>query len=167
MNKFRVVFAGAALLLMFSLSILGAQAAPPNAPAGPMTTDPGSAPYIDNAMHNLPANSSTWYRFEYAGDPAGATVTLVNGTNSGMGFKVFTTGQLPDWWTDNALGQGTPQQVNCNSGRPADYGGCSAADLTWVTHTREGATFYVLVANNTSGAMDYQLTATGPGVVQE
>jgi hypothetical protein len=163
MNKFKVVIAGAALLLLFSLSLVGAQAAP-TTPPGQVVTDPNAAPYIDNGMHSLPANGWTWYRFDYAGDQSDIVLDLVNGNNSGMGFKVFTQAQLNDWWEATPTGQGTPQMINCTDNLPATGGGCATNDLLWVSRGREGNSYYVLVANNNSSPMTYQLTVQGTGV---
>ncbi len=126
--------------------------------------DPAHAAVMDNQGHVIPANGSLWYRFDYAGDRSGITITLPNGTNSGLGFNVFTPGQIGDWWDEHPVGRGTAQAVNCNTGIPEESGGCQAGDLTWDGNFNASATYYVQVFNDNADPMTAQLMIQGDGV---
>lgn len=147
----------AALALALGVGSLPAAAAPGN-------SFPGGSAYVDNQTHSISPNTSLWYRFEYAGDRSMITLTLVNGTNSGVAFDVFTPGQIADWWDEAPIGRGTPQALNCSSGMPQSGGACQANDLTWVGNFPESGTYYVDVVNHNSGAMNFTLTIAGTGV---
>ena len=147
----------AAVALALTVSALPAAAAPGN-------TFPGGSSSIDNQTHSVPANAALWYSFNYAGDRSAITLTLVNGTKSGVGFDVFTPGQIGDWWDATPIGRGTPQALNCSSGLPQEGGACQANDLTWVGNFPASGTYYVEVVNNDDSAMNFQLTIAGSGV---
>jgi hypothetical protein len=138
--------------------------APPKVPGVSGNIDPGHATVIDNQGHMIPANSSLWYRFNYAGDRSAITVTLANGTNSGLGFNVFTPAQVGDWWDEKPVGRGTAQTVNCDTGQPDESGGCQAYDLSWIGDFNASGTYYVQVVNNNANPMTAQLTIQGDGV---
>ncbi|MGB8643848.1 MAG: hypothetical protein WCF84_01300 [Anaerolineae bacterium] len=127
-------------------------------------TDPGHAMVMDNAAHSIPANGSAWYRFDYAGDRSQITVSLVNGNNSGLGFKVFTPAQIADWWEIAPIGQGTPQQLNCDSGLPQPEGQCQSNDLMWMGQFNANGTYYVQLNNTNSNPVDATLKIQGDGV---
>src|SRR5262249_8690212 len=92
------------------------------------------------------------------------TITLVNGTNSGVSFDVFTPSQIGDWWDEHPIGRGTPQAINCATGLPEDNGGCQANDLTWVGDFNDSGTYYVEVVNSTDAILNAQVTIQGSGV---
>jgi hypothetical protein len=147
----------AALALVLSAGALPAAAAPGN-------TFPGGSTYIDNQTHSISPNTPLWYRFDYAGDRSVITLTLVNGTKSGVGFNVFTPAQIGDWWSETPIGRGTPQALNCSSGMPETGGACQASDLTWVGNFPEGGTYYVEAVDNNMSNANFQLTIAGSGV---
>lgn len=126
--------------------------------------DPGHAAVMDNNSHTFPADTSLWYRFDYAGDKSEITVTLVNAANSGLEFSVFTPGQVGDWWDEQPIGRGTAQQLSCNTGLPAPYGACQSNDLSWVGKFNAPGTYYVQVFNSNDNPMTGQLTIQGDGV---
>ncbi len=139
----------------------------PKTPAAAGTTsntDPGHAVFIDNAPHTIPANGSLWYSFNYAGDRSQINVTLVNGANSGVGFKVFTPAQIGDWWETAPIGQGTAQVLNCNTGMPSESGGCQSNDLIWIGQFNANGTYYVEVVNNNSTPVTAQIKIQGDSV---
>lgn len=139
-----------------------AQPAVPSPSGG--NIDPGHAMVLDNQGHTIPANSSLWYRFNYAGDRSAITITLLNGTNSGLGFNVFTPAQVGDWWDEKPVGRGTAQTVNCDTGLPEESGGCQAYDLSWIGDFNASGTYYVQLVNNNSNATTAQLTIQGDSV---
>jgi hypothetical protein len=151
------------MLLLAGLAIaLSASALP--AAAAPGNTFPGGSAYVDNQSHSISPDASLWYRFDYAGDRSAITLTLVNGTNSGVGFNVFTPAQIGDWWDEPPVGRGTAQALSCNTGMPENGGACADTSLTWVGNFPENGTYYVKVVNNNSGALTFQLTIAGSGV---
>ena len=127
-------------------------------------TFPGGAAVLDNQPHTIPANGSLWYRFNYVSNHTQVTVTLVNGTSSGLGFNVFTSGQLGDWWDESPVGRGTTQRVNCANGTSTVSGGCQSSDLTWAGSFNDNGTYYVQVWNDNSTPTTAQVTIQGAGV---
>lgn len=148
----------AGLALLFGASTLPALAAPP------ANVSPPTAAYLDNQTHSIPANSSLWYQFGYAGDRSQVVLTLMNGTNSGVGFNVFTPAQISDWWELSPIGRGTSEPVNCDTSEPMQKGKCQSSDLMWVGNFDVGEAYYVQVVNNNSTPTAAQLTIQGDGV---
>ena len=117
---------------------------------------------IQGQTQTVPGNSSLWYRFDYQGDSTPGqrdTVTIVmpNGTDSGLGFKVWTPGQISDWWELTPIGQGTSQNLRDSNGTPADYGQVQSSDLSWKGTFGETGTYYVQVENKTDSPLTFQL----------
>jgi hypothetical protein len=127
-------------------------------------TDPGHAVVIDNTSHAIPTNSSRWYSFGYAGDRSQITVTLVNGSNSGLAFNVFTPAEIVNRWDATPVGRGTSYAINCTTGLPQEGGACQSSDLTWSGNFNASGTYYVQLVNNTGSTMSFQLTVQGSGV---
>ncbi len=144
-------------------SAASAGAAPPTTPAG-ANTDSYHAAAIDGQPHSIPANTGLWYQFSYdagsRGDRPVVTVKLVNGTHSGVGFKVYTAAQALTWYDSDThpVGQGTSYAVNCDTGEAQEGGGCQSNDLNWMGRFNFGGTFYVQVVNNNLNAVTFQLT---------
>ena len=113
------------------------------------------ATYLDNQWHTIGASATLWYAFGYAGDRTTVTLTLVNGVQLGMSFKLYA----PDKPSDQPIGQGTSSLVNCNNGNR-----CPSPDLTWTGGTSSPGTYYVQVINNTSVAKSFLLTVSNGGV---
>jgi hypothetical protein len=113
------------------------------------------ATYLDNQWHSIGPGATLWYAFGYAGDRTTVTITLVNGVQLGMTFKLYA----PDKPSDRPIGQGTSGLVNCNDGNR-----CPAPDLTWTGGASSGGTYYVQVINNTLVAKSFLLTITNGGV---
>ncbi len=137
----------------------------------------GPVAYLDNQSHTVPANGSVLYRFDYAinndtGEHPITTMTLVNGTNSGLGFQVWTLDNVKlaqrsdaTSTTDNIpVGRGTPQAVDCDTGEIEGSGGCQSADLIWRGALGGTGTYYVLVTNGNSSPADFLLKVEGNGV---
>lgn len=165
MKRLRYVVALlAGLALLSALSILPAGAAPPESNAvAPTNTEPATAALIQGQTMTVPGNSSLWFKFDYPGDAvrgqrSTAIVVLPNGTNSGLGFKVYSPEQINDWWELTPMGQGTAQEVRLSNGTPADYGSAVSDDLSWQGSMGEGGPYYVQVTNPTAYPLSFQLT---------
>jgi hypothetical protein len=146
-------------LVLTALLSLGAMTA---AAQGPIA-------FLDNTSHTLAANASQLYRFDYAVDTLNnvrpvTTITLVNATNSGLGFQVWTPETVNDMADNKPIGIGTPQTVDCNTGEITAAGGCQSPDLTWSGAFGTSGTYYVLVTNNTNNQLNYMFKVQGSGV---
>lgn len=134
--------------------------------SNPSNYDPAHALAISSTPQTIPATTSRWYMFNYAGDKSAATVRLLNGNRNGLQFNVFTPEQIADWWEATPIGKGTPQGVNCNTGEPSVGVQCSSDDLLWVGQFNSGGPIYVQVYNPTSSPVDAPLMVEGSGVMQ-
>lgn len=153
------------ILLVAALAVLGGASVLPVGAAAPTNTFPGGAEYIDNRSHTIPANMGLWYRFDYRGGRTPILVTLVNGTDSGLGFDVYTPFQISNWWEIKPIGRGTPQPLDCGSLKPRTYGDCKSRDLRWLGDFDAAGTYYVRVVNFTGSDLAAQLLIEGPGVL--
>lgn len=115
--------------------------------------DPGKAALIEGDVQTVPANSATWYRFDYQvkdnGERPIKTITLLYGTKSGMHFQVYSPEILPQWWDHDPIGEGTASKVDCDTGTISGEGHCLSDDLTWTGAFGMSATYYVRVVNDT------------------
>ncbi len=132
----------AALALLFSLSVLTAAA------ADVTNTSPDAAAYIDSQTHPIAANTTLWYRFDYAGDLSQITITMPNGNASGLAFNVRTPMEISDWWETAPVGRGSAK----------------GDDLLWTGNFNAPGTYYVEVINNNASGMGFQLNIQGSGV---
>lgn len=148
---------GAVLLALAVLLTLGAVTVSAQGPVA----------YLDNQTHSLAANGSAMYRFDYALNSDGTrpqvTITLVNGTNSGLGFQVWAPEIVNDMADNKPTGIGSPLTIDCNTGEITAAGGCQSADLLWTGAFGSGGTYYVVVTNGTASSMSYTLKITGSG----
>lgn len=144
-----------------------APSAPAAAPALPVasanTDDPTKAIAIDAASHSIPANSATWFSFNYQLNDDGSRpvrmITLANGAQNGLGFQVYSPDLFPGgWWNSNPTGQGTAQVLDCSTMEVAGGGGCSSPDLTWAGAFGAPGTYFVRVINSTSAPVNFTLT---------
>jgi hypothetical protein len=129
----------------------------------------GPVAFLDNTSHTLAANASQLYRFDYAVDTLNnvrpvTTITLVNGTNSGLGFQVWTPETVNDMADNKPIGVGSAQTVDCNTGEITAAGGCQSPDLIWSGAFGTSGTYYVLVTNNTNNQTNYTFKVQGSGV---
>ncbi len=125
--------------------------------------DPAQAIAFDAALHNLSAKSAMWFRFDYGPISTDArpvkTILLVNGSRSGVRFEVWTPDHLNDWWDNQKpVGQGTVNNVDCETGKPSESGQCQSNDLTWIGSFNMGGTYYVRVINDNTQPATLQLT---------
>jgi hypothetical protein len=127
-------------------------------------TDPGHAAVIDNNSHAIPANSSLWYSFGYAGDHSQITITLLNGNNRGLAASVYTPAEADTWWTTPPVGRVTSYAINCTTGLPQEGGACQSNDLIWSGKFNANGTYSVRLVNNTGSTLGFQLTIQGTGV---
>jgi len=134
--------------------------------SAPVNVDPATATYINGQTQSIPANSTQWYKFDYAGDKSLITILMPNGTNSLMAFNVFTPEQAQSWWDPKTkpIGRGTAYSVDCASGEEVYWGECKSNDLKWKGQFNFRGTFYVQVVNYNTGAANFSLTIQGAGV---
>jgi hypothetical protein len=127
----------------------------------------GPVAYLDNQTHTIAANGSTMYRFDYAlnsdGTRPDVTITMVNGTNSGLGFQVWAPEIVNDMADNKPTGIGSPLTIDCNTGEITAAGGCQSPDLIWTGAFGSGGAYYVLVTNSTANQMSYALKISGSG----
>jgi len=109
---------------------------------------PVGAPYADNASHTIPADTTTWYRFEYPGNHSQITVTLVDAKDKGLAFEVYTPTQMQEWWKNDGVGAGS----------------LKGNDLLWSGNAHEGGAWYVKVMNRSLSPEPFQLNVTGKDV---
>jgi len=164
-----IVLTGAALLLV--MSVAAVSAAPNTDTSTAQNAIPGTAASITGATQTIAPNGDLWYKFNYNAnrdDQTGRTpiyLTMPNGTNSELGFEVYTPAQINDWWSETPIGRGTAQRVNAN-GVPVDYGQDASPDLSWVGKFGESGTYYVRVTNANNSPMAFVLTIKGQDVTQ-
>lgn len=157
------IFALLGTLALAALSVTAIAAAPASAAAVPNDI-PATAQFVDGQTHSIAAQGSLWYKFDYdatrddSGHRTDATLAMVNATGTGLGFEVYTTDQIADWWEQKPVGRGTPQQIDEATGEPAEYGTAQSSDLTWVGNFVASGTYYVRVTNDNPTAMDFALT---------
>jgi hypothetical protein len=111
-------------------------------------TEPGGAPYVDNAPHSIAANDTLWYRFEYDGSHSQILIRLVNGKEDGLRFEVFTPAQMEEWWKHDGIGMGSPQ----------------GDDLVWSGNANEAGTWYIKLMNDRALPASFELNVTGDDV---
>ncbi len=124
---------------------------------GPNTDDPNKAVALNGASQTVPANSAMWFSFNYAvNTDTGArpvqTITLANGTASGLSFQVYSPDLLNNWWQNAPIGSGTTEMV------AGENGMAPSADLTWTGAFGGSGTYYVRVINNSANAIPAVLT---------
>ncbi len=139
--------------------------------------DPFQAIPIDGVPHTIPGNSATWYKFDYGGNAAGRPIVnlrLPNGVVTGVGFEVWDSDKIRDFWEQKPVGRGTQEVITgCHPApeptaevegdeatptpEPAPGDHCPTNDLTWKGAFGGAGTFYVRVVNPNSGPADYVL----------
>jgi len=164
-RKWLLMLGAAALMLGLSLQSVPAFAAA----AAPANTFPGAAVYISGQPQTIPGDTSVWLKFNYNAnrdDQTGRTpiyLTLVNGTNSGVDFNVYTPDQIADWWENQPIGRGTAQHLDEN-GIPNENGENLSPDLTWVGKFAGSGTYYVELKNTNADPMTTTLMVQGDDV---
>jgi hypothetical protein len=113
-------------------------------PQPSVNNSPYFAVYLpDNRPVAIPANGELWYKFDYTGDKSLITISLPNGNAWGFDFKVYTSEQALQVYTqDVPVGRGNA--VN----QPCATGSCTANDLTWIGSFPVAGTYFVRVLNN-------------------
>lgn len=157
-----------------------AAAAPLSAPAAaPQLAASGSGPdqpaTLDAQKHTVSGGKSIWYRFDYALNSDGTrplvTMRLLNGTQSGIGFRIWTPDQLHmmavtaadalvDKTHNQPIGMGTAMRVNCDTGQQDGSALCQAPDLIWKGTFGATGQYYVEVVNTNAADGSYQLVVT-------
>ncbi len=145
---------------------------PSAAPA--IRDDPNFAAPIDGQLHSIPAQSATWYKFDYGSGRNVVSLRLVNGVQTLVRFEVWAGKDIPNWWGNKPVGRGTQEViVGCNpaeatetveadtptpTAEPPSGGHCPTNDLTWSGAFGGAGTYYVRVVNDNIFPMDYVLT---------
>lgn len=155
MNTFRYMTIGIVIVALFTMSGTGVYA---QAPEG---DSPINAVQINNQPRPILPNAALWFRFDYDATlrPA-ATIQLVNGTNSGMRFEVWTPDAIANIANNNPTGYGAAFTVAC----PADslaLSGCQTKNLIWSGGFTSSGTFYVRVINDNNTPGTVLLTIEG------
>ena len=162
MRTFRSIGTMLVLVVFFALGTMTVAA------QGQSGDSPVTAPYIDNAPHNIAANSALWFRFDYSlgdsGERPVSTIIMVNGNKPGLGFEVWTPEALAGSTDSKPVGRAGSRNVKCDTGAFSAQGECQTADLTWVGAFGMGETYYVKVFNNTNSAATILLTIAGSGI---
>src|SRR5512142_2078951 len=130
-------------------------------------SDPLPAPFIDNQVHSIAASSDMWFKFDYGINGTThsiVTLTLVNGTGSGLRFQLWSPESIWNWWERPPIGKGTATSLDCDTHFPSMSGECRSGDLTWVGAFGAGGTYYVQVVNDTDMARDFLLVVQGTGI---
>jgi hypothetical protein len=152
--KTRVFFATmlvAALILSVGTMIVAAQ--------GPTNTSPFTAGYADYQPHQIPANTTLWYLFDYAGDRTKININVPNGKTAGLDFRVYTLDQVQRLdQEDKFVGRGNSPQVVCDTGR------CTSVDLSWEGAFPVGGTYFVMLNNPNPVWKTFTLSITGENV---
>lgn len=152
-----------------SLTPLGSGPVNPPAPPAPVATATpqppvNNSPYFavfipDNRPTAILANSELWYKFDYTGDKSLITISLPNGNAWGFDFKVYTSDQAFQVYTqDTPVGRGNA--VN----QPCATGSCTANDLTWIGSFPVAGTYFVRVINNRPLPQTFVLQIVGTAV---
>jgi hypothetical protein len=124
---------------------------------GPNTDDPNKAVALNGTSQTVPANSAMWFSFNYAvNTDTGArpvqTITLLNGSASGLSFQVYSPEILNNWWENMPIGVGSTQMVSGENGM------AQSADLTWSGAFGASGTYYMRVVNDSANALPAALT---------
>ncbi len=147
MKKVIVVpIAALATLLFFAISAGTVWA------EGPVNTSQATAVYFDNNPHYIAANSTLWYRFDYAGRSL-IVSKMFSAANTGLGYRLWAPDQ-----PDKPFGSGTAKNVSCGDDK------CQDTDLTWKGATPVAGAYYVEVVNNSSKPLVFYLLIVGEGV---
>lgn len=159
-RKMMMLLAGAALLL--AASVMSVAAAPNRGTT--VTDNPGLATYIDGASHSIPGNSAVWFKFDYNatrnddGSRNPATVKIANLSTPGMGFEVYSTDQIANWWENDPIGRGANKGILCGKiNDDWDYT-CQIYDLGWTGKFTSNGTVYIRVTNDSPNAVTFTLT---------
>jgi hypothetical protein len=165
MKTIRMIAISAVVL---SIAILGWQWV---AAQGPDGMDPLAIPHVDNLPHPLTANASAWYRFGYGngadtGDRPTATVRLINGNHTGVGFEVWPPEIVNNTKDNKPIGRGTPTIIDCDSGYASSSGQCQTKDLTWTGAFGASGNYFVRVINTNNFPVTFWLTVQGQTVSQ-
>lgn len=134
------------LALLVGLSLSGATASA-QAPGG---TSPGNAIVITNQPRNILANQNLWFRFDYdASQHPAVTIQLVNGTNSGMHFEVWTPDAIANMANNSPIGYGAAFTLACPADAPLPNG-CQTKNLIWSGAFGDSGTYNVRVVNDSN-----------------
>ncbi len=130
-------------------------------------SDPFQAPYIDNQIHTVDANSDLWFKFDYGlYGPLGSlvTLTLVSTPLGGVQFEIWPPDSIANWSAGQPAGRGGIAELDCITGQPTPGGFCRADNLMWTGTLATSGSYYVHVVNSTPVAASFLLTVQGMAV---
>jgi len=139
MKVLRWLIPFAVLALLLSVGAMAVSAAESN---------PVGAPFVDNATHVINGNTTTWYRFDYAGNHSQITIRLVNAKDAGLAFQVYTPTLMDEWWKHDGVGAGSLKEN----------------DLLWTGNAPEQGIWYIKLINKNLAPVSFQLVVTGSDV---
>ncbi len=146
-----IVLSAFALLLNASGMIATAQ--------GPINDDPVRALYMYDRPYSVPANTWVWFKFDFSGDRTKLIqITLVNGHELGLDFRLYTQEQLERFSDDKFVGRGNVINVPCEQGK------CESQHLFWQGTFNLAGTYYVAVMNPKNVAIPFHILISGEGV---
>jgi hypothetical protein len=115
---------------------------------------PDQAIHLPASNVIVPANSSVWFSFNYAGGSSQILLWLDAGGQSGLSFSVFTPFEEQQW-----VSGASTASIGMGSANP-DIGG----DLAWSGNFDQGGVYFVRVDNTTSGPLGFSMNIQGSGV---
>jgi hypothetical protein len=133
--------------------------APRVAAQTPINTAPQTARYLDNQWHYIPANTTLYFLFDYAGDRSIFELVLADGNTKKLQFNLYTPGQASGYEdSSKPFGRGSAPMVNCESGR------CPSNHILWKGAVPGGGTYLVEVVNPNPVGTPYFLGIVGSGI---
>jgi hypothetical protein len=112
-------------------------------------TDPTKAISAVNAKGQfIPAKSTLWYKYNYAGGNSSVLINVANGNTEHLRMHVHTPEQMQTWWDTRPVGQGNP----------------IGDDLNWYGGSCECGSWFVEVVNDNPYGVYFDLTLTGEDV---
>jgi len=110
--------------------------------------DPNNAFLADTTLRAIPAKTTLWYRFYYAGDHSQVFITMPNGADNKLRFHVHAPSQMSSWWNATPIGQSNIKDK----------------DLVWNGNSHEAGWWYIEVKNENPTAIGFTLNIAGEKV---
>lgn len=126
----------------------------------PSNISPDSAALLQNNQpQTIPGNIGLWYRFDYNGDQSPIVVTLANGIQPGLYFRLHSSDQVKQSDAINEFhGEGTSAVADCNVGK------CPISDVNWHGTLPGAGTYYIQAYNANPTPMPFRIVIEGVGI---